>query len=78
MLIINGKLSPTVSIIDVTRLPGPICNDKIKPRDVIVAEPELGLGPLHTAFDDKGNAYHHPVPGQSGGQVEYSEGYRSA
>ncbi len=55
--IANGKLSPTVSMIEISRLPD-LFNGKIKdPRDTIAAEPELGLGPLHTTFDGRGNAY---------------------
>ncbi len=43
-VIASGKLSPTVTIIDAHSLK-------------IVAEPEVGLGPLHTTFDGRGNAF---------------------
>ncbi len=48
----SGKLSPTVTIIEIAKI------DQVEtPRLAIVAEPEVGLGPLHTTFDGKGNAY---------------------
>ena len=52
-----GKLSPTVSIIAIDKLPDLFDNKFEDPREVIVAEPELGLGPLHTTFDGRGNGY---------------------
>jgi len=54
--IASGKVSPTASIIAIDKLADAFAG-KIEPKDTIVGEPEIGLGPLHTTYDGRGNAY---------------------
>ncbi len=52
-----GKLSPTVTVIELAKVLAWFDGKLPKLDDSIVAEVEVGLGPLHTAFDGRGNAY---------------------
>ena len=53
--ICSGKVSPTCTVVDISKIADAYAG-KIKPADCIVAQPFIGLGPLHTCFDGRGNA----------------------
>ncbi len=67
-IVVGGKLDPHVTVYNIEKIKQAIANkdyEKIDPYGVPVlrfdatkeAQVELGLGPLHTQFDDKGYAY---------------------
>ncbi len=66
-MVISGKLDPHVTIYSFEKIQQAISDGKFTPDDygvpvldfdaVVEQQVELGLGPLHTQFDDKGYAY---------------------
>jgi len=55
--ICSGKLSPTVSIVSLEKVTAAFAGKIKDTAECVLATPEVGLGPLHTAFDGRGNAY---------------------
>ncbi|WP_374261868.1 TAT-dependent nitrous-oxide reductase [Zoogloea sp.] len=55
--ICSGKLSPTATVIELAKVHEFFDGKLDDLNKSIVAEIELGLGPLHTAFDGRGNAF---------------------
>jgi nitrous-oxide reductase len=67
-MIVAGKLDPHVTVYSIDKIKAAIAGKKHSTTDaygvpvldfdaVVEAQVELGLGPLHTQFDDKGYAY---------------------
>ncbi len=67
-IVVGGKLDPHVSVYSIDKIKSAISSKKfekkdqfgfnvIKFEDALEAQVELGLGPLHTVFDDQGYAY---------------------
>lgn len=67
-IVVSGKLDPHVTIFSFDKIQKAIAANSfegkdaygipiLKFNDVVEAQVELGLGPLHTEFDDKGYAY---------------------
>lgn len=67
-VVVAGKLDPHVTVYSTSKIKAAIADKKFSSKDsygipildfdaVMEAQVELGLGPLHTQFDDKGYAY---------------------
>ncbi|MCC6673922.1 MAG: cytochrome C, partial [Thermomicrobiales bacterium] len=66
-IVVSGKLDPHVTIYSFEKIQKAIADGKFEPdaygvpvldfESCVEAQVELGLGPLHTQFDDKGLAY---------------------